>query len=151
MTDFTFTYQYKDHLGNNRLSYTDSNKDGTPEIVSETNYYPFGLAHKGYNEHVKSTNKGEDYKFNGKELNDEMDLGWYDFGARPYMPDINRTATIDPLADDPTQIDKSPYAMFWNNPMKYVDPTGMIAEDWIPKINANGSTPLARVCNACLS
>ena len=51
---FTHVYQYKDHLGNNRLSYTDSNKDGTPEIVSETNYYPFGLQHKGYNEHVNS-------------------------------------------------------------------------------------------------
>ncbi len=96
------------------------------EIVSETNYYPFGLAHKGYNEVQTSTNKGEDYKFNGKEINDEFDLGWYDFGARPYMPDINRTPTIDPLAEDPTQIDKSPYAMFWNNPISNIDPTGMI-------------------------
>ena len=115
------------------------------EIVSETNYYPFGLAHKGYNEVQNSTNKGEDYKFNGKELNDEFDLGWYDFGARPYMPDINRTPTIDPLAEDPTQIDKSPYAMFWNNPISNIDPTGMMSwdwreDEWIPKVNSDGST-----------
>ena len=60
------------------------------EIVSETNYYPFGLAHKGYNEHVNSTNLGEQFKFNGKELNDEMDLGWYDFGARNYDASLGR-------------------------------------------------------------
>jgi len=100
------------------------------EIVSETNYYPFGLAHKGYNERVRGNNLGENWKFNDKELNDELDLGWYDFGARFYDPEINRTRTIDPLADDPSQIDKSPYAMFWNNPIKYVDPTGMISIGW---------------------
>lgn len=103
------------------------------EIVSETNYYPFGLAHKGYNEQTSSSNLGEHWKFNGKELNDEFDLGWYDFGARFYDPEINRTPTIDPLADDPTQIDKSPYAMFWNNPTKYIDPTGMISETVKPE------------------
>ncbi len=100
------------------------------EIVSETNYYPFGLAHKGYNEQTTRSNLGENWKFNGKELNDELDLGWYDFGARFYDPEINRTRTIDPLADDPSQLDKSPYAMFWNNPIKYIDPTGMISWDW---------------------
>jgi len=31
---------------------------------------------------------------------------------------------VDPLSDEPEQIDKSPYAAFWNNPIKYNDPDG---------------------------
>jgi hypothetical protein len=31
---------------------------------------------------------------------------------------------VDPLADEPEQIGKSPYAAFWNNPIKYNDPDG---------------------------
>ena len=31
---------------------------------------------------------------------------------------------MDPLADEPEQIDKSPYAAFWNNPILYNDPDG---------------------------
>ncbi|WP_159284504.1 hypothetical protein [Tenacibaculum maritimum] len=49
---FKYVYQYKDHLGNVRLSYTDQDKDGviTPstEIIEESNYYPFGFEHHGY-------------------------------------------------------------------------------------------------------
>ncbi len=44
---YSYVYQYKDHLGNIRLSYQDKNNDGTitaaTEIVEENNYYPFGL------------------------------------------------------------------------------------------------------------
>ncbi len=49
-------YQYKDHLGNIRLSYSDNVlKNGTVaqnEIIEENNYYPFDLKHKGYNTYV---------------------------------------------------------------------------------------------------
>ena len=50
---FRYTYQYKDHLGNIRLSYTDVNQNTgaiSLSIVEENNYYPFGLKHKGYND-----------------------------------------------------------------------------------------------------
>jgi len=32
--------------------------------------------------------------------------------------------SIDPLADAPNQVDKSPYAFAWNNPIYFVDPDG---------------------------
>ena len=48
------------------------------------------------------------YKYNGKELNEE--LGLYDYGARWYDPAIARWGVVDALADEPEQIDKSPYA-----------------------------------------
>ncbi|MGZ7223051.1 hypothetical protein ACXWPH_10650, partial [Streptococcus pyogenes] len=47
---YLYVYQYKDHLGNVRLSYADCNGDGeinpATEILEENNYYPFGLKHK---------------------------------------------------------------------------------------------------------
>ncbi|RZK61317.1 MAG: RHS repeat-associated core domain-containing protein, partial [Pedobacter sp.] len=49
---YSYVYQYADHLGNIRLSYTDTDKNGiatSNEIIEENNYYPFGLKHKGYN------------------------------------------------------------------------------------------------------
>ncbi|WP_410879957.1 hypothetical protein [Myroides sp. DW712] len=48
-----YVYQYRDHLGNVRLSYADANKNDkidVGEIIEETNYYPFGLAHQRYKE-----------------------------------------------------------------------------------------------------
>src|SRR5690606_7518451 len=55
---YLYVFQYKDHLGNLRLSYADCNNDGeiqpADEILEENNYYPFGLRHKGYNEIANS-------------------------------------------------------------------------------------------------
>ena len=92
------------------------------EIVSETNYYPFGLAHKGYNEHVNSTNLGEQFKFNGVELNSDMGLGLYDMDFRQYDPTIGRFTSIDPV----THYDYSTYSAFDNNPAFWADPSGVM-------------------------
>src|SRR5690554_309776 len=102
---YLYVYQYKDHLGNVRLSYADVNKNGTiepaSEILEENNYYPFGLKHKGYNEIVNSNRSeaAERYKFNGMEWQPELGLDLYDFGARNYDPVIGRWLNVDPLAE----------------------------------------------------
>jgi len=122
---FDYVYQYKDHLGNVRLSYSDSDNNGTisqSEIIEENNYYPFGLKHKGYNSVITSTNPAQDYKYNGKELNDELWLNTYDFGARNYNPALGRWMNIDPLS---ARYDSnSPYNFTINNPIYFVDPDG---------------------------
>jgi len=126
---YLYVYQYKDHLGNVRLSYADINKNGTiepaSEILEENNYYPFGLKHKGYNEVVNSnrSESAEAYKFGGKELNDELGLDLYDFGARNYDPAIGRWLNVDPLAEKFNSI--TPYNYVYNNPIFFVDPDGM--------------------------
>jgi RHS repeat-associated protein len=62
------------------------------------------------------------YRFNGKELDKETGLGYY--GARYYQNRLSTWLSVDPLATDPAQIDKSPYAFTWNNPVNLIDPDG---------------------------
>tara|TARA_R110000765_G_scaffold424064_1_gene533969 strand:+ start:11984 stop:18160 length:6177 start_codon:yes stop_codon:yes gene_type:complete len=125
---YDYIYQYKDHLGNVRLSYSDADGNGSinasTEIIEESNYYPFGLKHKGYNNVITSTNPAQKYKYNGKEFQDELGLNMYDYGARMYDPALGRWFVNDKLADDEMQIDKSPYAYSWNSPVSLNDPDG---------------------------
>lgn len=132
---FSYAYQYKDHLNNVRLTYSDSNNDGSidanTEIISEKNYYPFGLEHKGYNNVVSanSNSVASKYRYNGKELNDELGLDWYDYGARNYDPALGRWMNIDPLAEQMRR--HSPYNYAFNNPLRFIDPDGMAPDDII--------------------
>ncbi|SDI06275.1 hypothetical protein SAMN04488062_12152, partial [Flavobacterium omnivorum] len=50
-SSYKYVYQYKDHLGNIRVSY-----DKSLTIQEENNYYPFGLKHAGYGNTISSTN-----------------------------------------------------------------------------------------------
>lgn len=113
-----YVYQYKDQVGNVRLSYyKDSNN--LPKIDKETNYYPFGLEHT-YNGGVPA-NGNYKYTYQGNEKQEIA--GWLDFGARNYMPDIGRWSSSDPLAE--LRPDLSPYRFAYNNPISVTDPTGM--------------------------
>ncbi|WP_298900912.1 RHS repeat-associated core domain-containing protein [uncultured Psychroserpens sp.] len=123
-TNFDYVYQYTDHLGNIRLNYKDISTTSSPslEIQEENNYYPFGLKHKGYNGNPISEHK---YKYNGKELNEELGLDWYDYGARNYDPALGRWMNIDPMTEAMRKF--SPYNYAWDNPIIYIDPDGMFA------------------------
>lgn len=102
----------------------------TTRIIQENNYYPFGMAHMSYNGVVnlgtEGNAKAQKYQYNGKELQDEMDLNMYDFGFRNYDPALGRWMNIDPLAE--TSRRYSPYAYAMDNPVYYIDPDGMKAE-----------------------
>lgn len=118
---YSYVFQYKDHLGNVRLSYA-KNAQNVLEIIEENNYYPFGLKHKGYNIAAVSTNQASKYKYNGKELQDELGLNVYDYSARNYDPALGRWMNIDPHSENYYSL--SPYNSFVNNPITFVDPTG---------------------------
>lgn len=132
--NFRYIYQYKDHLGNVRVSFV-KNSAGVLEIMDSNDYYPFGLNHlKGASLTGSSTFDlmaiPYNYKYNGKEL---QETGMYDYGARMYMPDIGRWGGVDPLAE--TSRRWSPYTYAYNNPIRFIDPDGMQNEDWIKKEN----------------
>ena len=131
---YEYVYQYKDHLGNVRLSFVDNN--GTTEIVDENNYYPFGLKHKGYNEAVSplGNSVANKWKYNGKELMDDLDLAMYDYGARFYDPAVGRWFTPDALAEK--YYDQSTYTYTLNNPILFVDPDGNQVEMCCEKLKA---------------
>ena len=114
-------YQFKDHLGNIRLSYSDTDGDGeisaSSEILEENNYYPFGLKHKGYN-NVPLTN--HPYKYNGVELNESLELDFYEMPFRQYDAALGRFTSIDPV----THFANSTYNGLDNNPILIADPSG---------------------------
>ncbi|MCD0465039.1 DUF6443 domain-containing protein [Flavobacterium sp. ENC] len=124
-SSYEYVYQYKDHLGNVRLSYSDKDNNGivnNTEIIEENNYYPFGLTHKGYNSLVTSSNSGQKYKYNGKELQDEFWLNMYDYGARNYDPALGRWNVMDGKGE--LYFSYSPYVYASNTPIQAVDPDG---------------------------
>ncbi|WP_126651483.1 RHS repeat-associated core domain-containing protein [Chryseobacterium aureum] len=123
-----YIYNYKDHLGNVRVTFAKDNA-GVVQSIDTNNYYPFGLNHIGGSSY---SNFGSyyNYKFGGKEL---QETGWNDFGARMYMSDLGRWGVIDPLAEKMTR--HSPYNYAFNNPINFVDPDGRESLGWGLKDN----------------
>ena len=112
---FCYNYYVKDHLGNVRLVANDY------EIEQLNGYYPFGaLTGDSFNYY---DGEGNRFKYGGKEMQSEHRLNWYDFIARPYDPAKGSFLGIDPLCEKYYSI--SPYVYCLNNPLKYIDPTGM--------------------------
>ncbi len=123
-TENRYIYQYKDHLGNVRVSYG-RDSAGNIEVMDKNDYYPFGMNHLNPDsESYFGQSSYKNYKYNGKEL---QETGMYDYGARFYMPDIGRWGVVDPLAESHPEM--TPFRYSFNNPINAVDPTGML-EDW---------------------
>lgn len=120
---FQFVYQYKDQLGNNRLTYADDDQSATVHItiIEESNYDPFGMKHQGYNNVISSLGNSiaQKLKNTGKELQDNYSLNWLDYGARFYDAAIGRWHVMDPMAEK--YVNQTPYNYCSNNPVNLVD------------------------------
>jgi len=148
---YQYVFNYTDHLGNIRLSYGLDSAEAKLKIMEENHYYPFGMKHANYNTHTLSAMKKEEsneitlkavaapsspkpvmgynYKYNGKEYQDELGLNLYDYGARNYDAAIGRWMNMDPMAEKYRRW--SPYNYCVDNPVYFIDPDGMeVVKNW---------------------
>ena len=137
-----YEYYLSDHLGNNRLMFADKDSNGSinpeKEVLQESHYYPFGLEMEGAWSEANDadTESGPNrYRYNGKELNEE--LGLYDYGARWYDPSIGRWTTVDPLASE--MPGWSPYNYAFGNPLRFTDPDGRSPDDIILNVSGDAN------------
>ena len=117
-------YELSNHLGNVMQTVTDrklpvlSNnlaeiKYYTAEVVSYSDYYPFGMTMPGRNGNSDVYNRGYQGSLKDNEIKGAGNS--YDFGARMYDPRIGRWFSTDKLfAKRPAQ---SPYSFVGNNPI----------------------------------
>jgi RHS repeat-associated protein len=115
-------YYHPDHLGS--TSYI---TDMLGDVYQHMEYMPFGETF------VEETSKEgkQPYLFNGKELDSET--GLYYYGARYYNPKISMWLGVDPMAEK--YAGWSPYNYTLLNPVKYVDPDGNSAKDFMEIFN----------------
>jgi RHS repeat-associated protein len=104
-------------------------------------YYPFGMALGS----TFSASEANRLMYNGKELQNYdlggLELGWYDYHARFYDPAIARWHTMDPLAEKYNS--HTPYNYVVNNPLRFIDPTGMDYVDAYGSINRTGAASVS--------
>jgi RHS repeat-associated protein len=102
-------------------------------IIQADDYYPFGLSMASSYQRVDALNNA--FKYNGKELQSDLDLNWYDYGARMYNPALGRWNAIDLYTE--IYEENSPYSFGGNNPISATDYEGKLI------VYVNGFRPTA--------
>lgn len=133
-------YYIKDHLGNTRVIFSDLDNDGkievdpssgNSELLSSTDYYPFGMAMEGSWD--MQTSPQNDYLYNGKELDKELGLNLQHYGARLYDNVLGRFTGVDPISEQ----------FAWVSTFNYAEnePTGAIDLHGLQKFETNFYDP----------
>ena len=117
--DEAIVYEIGDHLGNVRAVVKHNREDdGTADVVSLSDYFPFGSLMPG--RHYAANEYR--YGFNGQEQDDEIaGVGNHNTALFwEYDPRIGRRWELDPLMVEW----ESPYATYRNNPLVFNDKNG---------------------------
>jgi RHS repeat-associated protein len=88
-------------------------------VVQTDDYYPYGLT---FNSHRRENAIPNYYNFSGKEEQNELSVGWNDFGARMYTPEIGRWSVVDATSEKLHEWSVYKYAV--DNPVNVIDPDG---------------------------
>ncbi len=110
-----------DHLGSSSIM-----TDAAGQVVEESVYYPYGM------NRARSGGFEAEYRFTGKELDDENDLHY--FGARYYDAMVGRFVSVDPLIVETfnSSMSASKFLNIYSystNPIRYVDPSGLFFQE----------------------
>ena len=99
------------------------------DVVSASDYYPFGMQMPGRNFSVGSYR----YGFNGAEMDNDIkgEGNSIDFGARIYDPRISRWLSVDAYANKYPNV--TPYAFCLNSPLQFKEANG----HWLVDKNGN--------------
>lgn len=152
-------YEFKDHLGNVRLTYSDlklinlgTTTDFALDLINAANYYPFGMqmSEKSFTSSDPFYN-GEDhrYGFQGQEKDNEIkgEGNSIKYKYRMHDPRIGRFFSLDPLA--PSYPWNSPYAFSENRVIDVIELEGLESfnihslADYKADLIINGSLEIA--------
>ncbi|MDR7130079.1 RHS repeat-associated protein [Algoriphagus sp. 4150] len=144
-------YELSNHLGNVLAVVSDRihmKTDSTwSEVISRSDYYPFGLAMDG-----RTESSGYRYGFNGKEK-DTPGMGGggstYDYGFRIYNPKIAKFLSVDPLSPDYPWY--TPYQFAGNTPIAAIDLDGLEPEIVVNEIGKQTGTQILKQTGAEVS
>lgn len=96
-------------------------------IIEENHYYAYGLRIQSLSSRkVGEASEGHlnnQQLYNDKELIEDADLGWYDYGFRNYDPQIGRFPQLDPLTFDYPFL--TPYQYASGDPATNIDIDGL--------------------------
>ncbi|WP_153848419.1 DUF6443 domain-containing protein [Sphingobacterium paramultivorum] len=122
-----YIYQYKDQVGNIRLSYYKDDL-GNAVIDRTTDYYPFGLEFGGSSalNTFDSVSPNYTYTFQGQEK--QQETGWNSFKWRNYDPSMGRFFNVDPLSEKYSY--QSHYNFSENRVVDNVELEGLEGEDF---------------------
>lgn len=107
-------------MGNVRASIKKED-DGSLGLISQADYYPFGMLMPG------RTTGANEYRFGyqGQFAEKDEETGYNQFEARLYDSRLGRWLTTDPAGQF-----SSPYLSVGNNPISRFDPDGRFSPDW---------------------
>ncbi len=136
----TFGYDRNGNLtskteGNSSYAYVWDYDNRLKEVRQNGNLL-FSYTYDPNGRRVRSLNSGtgtEKYTFTGQFI--EAEIGLYYFGARWYDASLGRFISEDPIKGSMTSSQsQNPYVYCMNNPLRFVDPTGMLMSDPHPYV-----------------
>mgnify|MGYP000689262523 CR=1 FL=1 len=146
-------FNFTDHLGNIRLSYSKDPATNVLKIIEENHYYPFGLKHSGYNSDKMMYSKegstvkikpvpplfvtSYSEKYNGQSWETDLGINITAMDYRQYDNALGRFYGVDVLAELMPSI--TPNHFGFNNPVFWSDPSGLISQKSIQSMWDNSA------------
>jgi GxxExxY protein len=106
-------------------------------VIQVDDYYPFGLSISAMSFQRENSLLNK-YRYAAKEEQIELNLEWFDYSTRMYMPEIARWGVIDNKSEKYSLM--SPYSYAANEPISVIDPDGQELVKVIVPADSEGAT-----------